>query len=189
MADWDFAKATTWAELQRVHDKWVEAYLGEEHWAHRQRPDGKRSPGAVLNWVIGTPHDPDALARLFAPVRAVRTLDRAGYVRFRRWRLYSNRALARHHAHVWLSEETLTIASGEEPLAYYTVTVNRRGELTAVTEPRLLPTPYQAPQPPLWSWTAGSDEWLLALRLPARGRRRRRRRVGVQGWLCENADP
>lgn len=188
MADWDFAKAATWAELQRVHDKWVEAYIGEEHWAHQRRPDGRRSPGDVLNWVIGTPHEPEALAQLFAPVRYARTLDRSGYVRFRRWRLYSNRALAVHHAQVWLSEETLTVAYGEEPLAYYTVKVNRRGELTAVTEPRLLPTQYRSRQPTLWSWRADSEEWLLAHQVAQRHRRRRRQYAGVQGSLIERPD-
>lgn len=48
-----------------------------------------------------------------------------------------------------------------EPLAYYAVKVNRRGELTTVTQPRLLPT---------------------------RGRHRRRRAdEGIQGQLTESA--
>jgi hypothetical protein len=71
-------------------------------------------------------------------------------------------------------------------MAYYTVKVDRRGELIAVTEPRLLPTSYQSVQARLWAWTPNSDEWQLALRVPPRGRRRRRRQEGVQTQLIES---
>ena len=190
MADWDFAKAETWAELQHVHDRWVENYDHEEHWAHRHKREGRRTPADVLGWVVGGPHDPDALGRLFAPLRYERRLDRSGYVQFRRWRVYGNRALAHDTALVWLSEETLTVEAQAEPLAYYTVKVNRQGELAAVTEPRLLPARYQARQPRLWPWVPNSGEWLLAVRMPARMRRRPRRVAeGVQSWLLEAGTP
>ena len=75
------------------------------------------------------------------------------------------------------AEETLTVEAQAEPLAYYTVRVNRRGHLTTVTEPRLLPTRHQARQP------------RLALRVPARGPRQRKpRSQAVQGRLTEPAD-
>ena len=187
LADFHFAQATTWGGLQRVHDRFVRDYTEQEHWAHRQRPDGKRSPGEVLNWVIGTPHDPARLAQLFAPVRYARRLDRAGYAQFRRWRVYGHRALAQQGVLLWLSDETLTVAAGGELLAYYTVKVNRRGELTEVTESQLLPTPYQSPQP--WLWPLSPQERLFAVPVPARGRRRPRRPAeGRQGWLIEPAD-
>src|SRR5207302_10618708 len=109
-------------------------------------------------------------------------LDRASYVQLRRWRVYGNRALPKQPALVWLSEETLTVGTTAEPLAYYRVKVNRRGELTAVTAPRLLPARHQAPQPCLWPWAPNSAEWQLALPMLARGPRRRRRvEAGVQG--------
>ena len=53
MADWDFAQATTWAELLAVHERWVVNYNYQSHWAHRQRADGRRSPANVLGWVSG----------------------------------------------------------------------------------------------------------------------------------------
>ncbi len=87
---------------------------------------------------------------------------------------------------MWLSEETLTVEALAEPLAYYTVKVNRRGELTAVTEPRLVPTGYQERQPRLWSRAPNSAEWQLALRVPARRRRHRRPEPALQGWLIES---
>jgi hypothetical protein len=58
LSDYYFARATTWVELQKVHERFVRDYTEQEHWAHRHREDGKRSPGDVLDWVIGTPHDP-----------------------------------------------------------------------------------------------------------------------------------
>jgi putative transposase len=175
MADWHFAKATTWAELQQVHDRWVEDYNAQAHWAHRTRRDGRRSPTAVLDWVIGTPHDPLTLARLFRPLCATRRLDRVGYVRFRHWRVYGERGLPQQSALVWLSEEILTVGYGEEPLAYYTVAVDRTGQLTTVTAPRLVPTQHQSQQP--WLWPLSPEEWLLALQRPAVPRRRRPRPV------------
>lgn len=180
LSDYYFAKATTWVELQRVHDRFIDDYTEQDHWAHLRRRDGKRSPGEVLHWVIGTPHAPEELEHLFQPVRYGRRLDRAGYVHFRRWRVYGNRALPKQPSLVWLSDETLTVQYDEEPLAYHTVKVNRRGELTAVTEPRLVPSQYKSPQP--WLWPLSAAERLLALPVPKRGRRRRQRQVvGVQG--------
>ena len=48
MADWDFAKATSWEELWEIHAAWVHDYNTQEHWAHQKRQDGRRSPVAVL---------------------------------------------------------------------------------------------------------------------------------------------
>jgi hypothetical protein len=187
LGDHAFARATTWVELQKAHDRFLRDYTEQEHWAHRQRADGKRSPGEVLDWVIGTPHDPAWLAQLFAPVRYARRLDREGYARFRHWRVYGSRALPKQSAFVWLSEETLTVEYGAEPLAYYAVKVNRRGELTAVTEPQLLPTQYQSPQP--WLWPLRPEDRLLALPVPTPGRRRQRPvATGVQGRFPELAE-
>jgi transposase len=53
MADFHFANADTWVALQKVHDKWVQDYNEQVHWAHRDRADGRQSPAAVLEWVCG----------------------------------------------------------------------------------------------------------------------------------------
>jgi putative transposase len=53
MADWHFAKATTWAELLAIHDQWVLNFNDQVHWAHRERDDDRRSPRDVLGWVSG----------------------------------------------------------------------------------------------------------------------------------------
>lgn len=93
MADWDFAKATTWAELLAVHDQWVADFNYQIHWAHRQREDGRRSPAEVLGWVSGRQWTPEELHRVFYTTRFGRKLDRTGYVRFRHWRLYGEQGL------------------------------------------------------------------------------------------------
>lgn len=44
MADFHFARAQNWSELVAVHDRWIQDYNQQNHWAHRERKDGRRSP-------------------------------------------------------------------------------------------------------------------------------------------------
>jgi putative transposase len=53
MADHHYARATTWAKLQAVHDRFFQDYNHQAHYAHRERSDGRISPAAVLGWVQG----------------------------------------------------------------------------------------------------------------------------------------
>lgn len=180
MADWDFARAATWADLLAAHDHWVAEYNYQDHWAHRQRDDGKRSPAQVLGWVRGTIFSAPELQRVFYATRSGRTLDRAGYVRFRRWRLYAERGLRGEAVAVWLYGERLTLAFSDEPLAQYTVTYQPdKRRLKTVTEERRFATPHRSPQPSLWELGAG--EWLAVLRLPDYAPRTTR--AGGQGQL------
>jgi hypothetical protein len=169
------ARATTWVELQKVHDRWVRDDCEQVHWAHRKRAGGRQRPAAVLDWVCGLPHGSAELARVFRPLRYPRRLDRARYVRFRQWRVYGERGLPKHGALVWHSDGTLTLGYGEEPLAYHTVVGRRKGQLTAVTASRPVQTQHQSQQP--WLWELRPEEWLLALRRPAPKRQQRRRVV------------
>ncbi|MGD9510659.1 MAG: hypothetical protein AB7X49_19130 [Geminicoccaceae bacterium] len=124
----------------------------------------------------------EELERAFAPVHIPRRVDQSGYVRFRRWRLYGERGLARQTVAVWLTTERLVLTYSDEPLAQYAVTYARdRRHRKSVREERLFATPFQSPQPPLWEPAAG--EWLRVLQLPAPLPRRRRRRVGEQPAL------
>jgi Integrase core domain len=135
MADWHVRQATTRAELQAAHDRWVADYNYQVHWAHRERPDGRRSPAEVLGWVKGAVHAPEQLERAFTG-RFPRRLDEVGYVRFRHWRLYGERSLAKQPALIWLYGETLTVAFGEQPLARYGVRYGPDGrQLRAVAAP------------------------------------------------------
>lgn len=65
MADWHFARAETWAELVGAHARWVEDFNAQKHWAHKDRPDGRRSPKEVLSWVPGANHRREQLDRAF----------------------------------------------------------------------------------------------------------------------------
>ena len=179
MVDWDFARAESWEEVLTSHDQWVTDYNTQDHWAHQKREDGRTSPAAVLDWVRGGAVSAAELERAFAPVQLPRRVDGSGYVRFRRWRLYGERGLARHTVAVWLTNERLVLAYSDEPLAQYAVTYARdRRHLRTVREERLFRTPFGSPQPLLWEPTEG--EWLRVLQLPAPLARRRRRVAGDQ---------
>jgi len=121
MADWHFEQATTWSELGAAHDRFVASFNRQVHGGHLERQDGKHSPAEVLGWVLGTQHDPDELHRIFYQTRSLRRIDKLGYVRFRHWRLYSERGLVKEKAALWLYGETLTIEFSDQPLAQYGV--------------------------------------------------------------------
>ena len=182
LTDWYFARAQTWEALVATHATWMTDYNEEEHWAHLGRKDGRRSPHEVLGWVLGTVHEPTTLDYVFRPMRQSRLLDRSGYARYRRWRIYGERGLARQKAALWIAEEALTIAYADEPLAQYVVHFGRRRkELRRVSVLRLFETRHRSPQPFLWE--LGPDEWVPVLRLPARHYRHRRHSSAVQGRL------
>jgi len=165
MADWHFAKAPTWAELLAVHDQGVVNLNYQVHWAHQERDDDRRTPRDVLAWYNGRPVTPEDLHRLFYRTRFGRKLDKMGYVRFRHWRVYGERGLARERAAVWLYGETLTLEYADEPLAQYRVRYQPdKAHLRAVEEPRLFETPYRSPQLPLWELS--DAEWLKVMRRP-----------------------
>src|SRR3954462_3577837 len=65
MADHDYAKAMTWAELQAAHARFFQNYNQQSHGAHGDRPKGRRSPASVMGWVHGAWCDPADLDRLF----------------------------------------------------------------------------------------------------------------------------
>jgi len=122
MADWHFAQATSWVEFLALHDRWVVDFNYQVHWAHRERQDGRHSPAEVLGWVSGRACSVEDLQRVFTATRFGRTLNRAGYLRFRHWRLYAERSLAEEAVAVWLAGESLTVTFADEPLAQYAVT-------------------------------------------------------------------
>ena len=78
MADWGFAHAGSWPELLAVHDLWVADYNYQDHFAHQDRPEDRRSPAAVLHRVCGTLFAPEALHRIFYSTRFGRVLGPVG---------------------------------------------------------------------------------------------------------------
>jgi len=172
MADHHFARATSWAELHAVHERFVRDYNEQAHWAHRERGDGRRNPQAVLGPIHGTWCDPADLDRLFQ-VRAARRVDAGGYVRYVHWRLYGERGLAGTQAAVWVLGETVTVDYGMERLAQYQVAFEPDARhIRAVAEVRLFETRHPSPQPYLDG--LAELEWQAALRLPRPDRRPRR---------------
>jgi transposase len=134
MADYHYARAESWGEMRTVHDRFFADYNLQPHWAHRQRKDGKRSPQEVLGWVHGVWCDEAELDRLFR-LRAERVFDAAGYLRYKRWRIYGERGLAGRRGAIWLFGELLTVAYEEDTLVQYQVhydpETRRIRELTA----------------------------------------------------------
>ena len=174
MADWHFAEAEGWTGLVEAHDVFIGNYNAQPHWAHRERPDGRRSPQEVLGFASGVRHREEELRRAFFSSRFARTLDAMGYARFRHWRIYGQEGLAGREAALWLAAESLTVEYGGQPLARYDVAYERGGEgLAGLTRPRLFETPYALPQPRLFELgTLGEAGWLKALRLDGYSPRR-----------------
>ena len=171
MADWHFAQATSWSELQAAHDRWVVDFNYQSHWAHRERGDGRQSPAEVLGWVSGRQFSPEELHRAFYTTRFGRRLSQTGYLRFRHWRLYGEHGLAGEAVAVWLYGEQLTVAFADDPLAQYQVSYQPdHQQLSAVVETQLFETPYRSPQ--LGLWDRDEVEWFSVIRVPPYAARR-----------------
>jgi hypothetical protein len=184
MADWYFAKAESWSELVAVHEKWVEDYNTQSHWAHRERADGRRSPSEVLGWVTGVRYREEDLKRAFFSTRFSRTLDSLGYARFRHWRIYGEEGLARREAALWLGAESLTLEYAGEPLSRYEVEYQpgSKGErLVAISRPTLYETSHRLAR--LRLFELGDEEWLKALKLEDYAPRKPQRPQALQQVL------
>jgi hypothetical protein len=180
MADAAFARATTWDEMQAVHTRFLEDYNVQDHFAHRNRTDGKRSPQTVLGWVKGVWCDPATLDRLFQ-VRAPRCFDQNGYVRFRHWRIYGERGLAGRHGAAWVFGEVLSLTYQDALLAQYQVKYAPDGRhIQALSQARLFPNGHPSPQP----YLPGLErDWPLTIPLPPRTPHQKRAALGSQGRL------
>jgi putative transposase len=181
MADYLFAQAPSWADLRAMHDQWFADYNWQDHWAHRHRADGRRSPAEVLGWVHGRVRTAEELERLFR-LRSGRVIDDSGYVRFRDWRLYGERGLVKKPAAVWLCGETVTIEHDDEPLSQFTIHfAPDKKHFLNVDDPRLFETRFVSPQPFLWDMA--DVEWRLVRRARPYRVRRKRATLGVQPAL------
>lgn len=161
MADYAFARASTWDELLRVHEQWVRDYNEQMHWAHRGREEGKHSPKDVLDAARGRLIDEAALHRIFYTLRFNRVLDSNGYARLRHWKVYGERGPARRPVGVWLYGAQLLVEYREEVLAEYHVTYTPgKRRLKEVTLHRLFETPFRSPQP--WLFPLDDAQWRKA---------------------------
>ena len=190
MADFHFAKAQSWPELVEVHSKWVADYNAQDHFAHENRKDGKRSPREVLGWLCGVRYQKEDLARAFFSSRFTRKLDALGYATFRRWRLYGEEGLAGNETALWLQDKSLTLEHAGEALSRYEVEpLPGTTELRAVTKPKLFETSYRRAQLRLFRLDyAGDDGWLKALKLEEYSLRRLQRSQALQDVLFPYLD-
>ena len=171
MADYHLAQATTWTELLDVHAQWIADYNFQDHWAHRDRLDGRTSPFQVLAWCHGRIFHEADLRHVFYALQYRRRVDWAGYMRFRHWRIYAEEGIAGAIVALWLYDESLTVVCGDEALAAYTVAYQPDAtHFTRITNPQIFETTYRSRQLRLWDLT--DDEWRKVYRLPVHQRRR-----------------
>jgi transposase InsO family protein len=178
LADWHFERAQTWEDLLAAHEKWLLDFNYQHHFAHEQREDGCHSPAAVLGWVKGMQPEPERIYRAFSAVGEVRTLSKAGYVRFRDYLLYGERNLAGEKVLVNLFQDVLTLEYQEQHLSRYSVEWQPdERSLARVGNPKLFQHPYQSAQLELWE--ADQVEWFVILRAKPYGSRPRQKRKGL----------
>lgn len=184
MADWHFAKAEDWPELALAHERFVEDYNAQAHFAHRQRDDGRRSPAEVLGFASGVRHREEELGRAFFSARFVRVLDALGYARFRHWKVYGGEALAGREAALWLAAESLTVEHAGEPLSRYEVWVEpKTGKLRSVGRARIFGSSYGRDRPQRRLFALDEVGWLKVLKLDDYAPRRPRRPEMLQQAL------
>jgi hypothetical protein len=95
-----FERAMSWPDLWAMHDEWVTAHNYQDHWAHRQRTDGRHAPAEVLGFIHGRVWTTEDIDRAFR-YRSGRTVNKHGYVRYHNWKLYAERGLAGQPVIVW----------------------------------------------------------------------------------------
>ncbi len=165
VADFSFAKARTWSEIQQAHRMWWVNYNTEKHYAHRTRQDGRHSPTEVLREVLGRTFPEEVLSRALYATQFTRQIDRYGFVKFKHWRFYGERGLAGEDVSVWVYEGNLKVEYQATALSLYDLSVEKdTGKIAEVTNARRLETHFRSPQLDLWQ--ISETEWLLALRRP-----------------------
>jgi putative transposase len=186
MADFHFGRVTTWEGLVAEHDRWLESYNVQRHWAHEGRQDGRRSPSDVLGSLTLVRHHPGDLERAFFSTMFVRRLDVLGYARLKHWRIYGEEGLARCEVAVWLGDDGLVVEYGGETLSRYDVSFSPGApRLDAVTNVRLYATRHRSPQLKLFALeeALGDTGWLKALALDGYAARSRSKPEMLQGAL------
>jgi hypothetical protein len=166
-------------------------YNLQEHYAHRHRKEGRRSPSEVLSWVKRPRYREEDLARAFFSARHTRTLDGLGYLTLQRFRLYAEEGLAGTEVAVWVAEDSLTIEYGGEALSRYEVEcdpaggVGFVGRLRRVKSHTLFETSIVVSQLRLFDLgeILGEEGWLKALKLEEYAPRRTTRQDALQEVL------
>ncbi len=139
LGDHAFSNARTWPEIQQAHQTWWQNYNIENHYAHRERQDGRHSPYAVLRGVLGRTFPEEALSRALYATQFTRHLDKHGYIRFKHWRFFGENGLAGEEVSVWIYENTLKVEHQATTLSLYSVRLSPdQQQITEVKNARLL---------------------------------------------------
>lgn len=147
LADAKFEQATSLEEIQTQHAAFIQTFNTTNHWAHRERQDGAKTPVAVLAWQQGRPLDPDTLQRAFRHLQFPRLINQHGLVSVQRFYIYAHRGLAHERVAVWIYEGRLHIEHRQTLLARYKVTVDRQQKrLKKLSQPQFYQTPFVSPQ-------------------------------------------
>lgn len=136
--------------------------------------DGGTTPFQVFAWQHGRIYRELELRPVFYALRSGRRIDRAGYIRFRHWRIYAEEGIVGATVAIWLYEESLTLVFADDALAAYTVSYQPdQTHFTTITEPQLFETRHRSRQ--LRLWNLRDDEWNKVYRVQVIPRRRHRR--------------
>jgi transposase InsO family protein len=147
LADAKFEQATTLEEIQNQHAAFIQIFNTTNHWAHREREDGKRTPVDVLGWERGRPVELDVLRRAFRHLQFPRTVNKGGYVSVQRFYIYAEHGLAKQRVSVWIYDDRLNIEYRQILLARYNCKLNRQEKLLkSVSQPTLYQTQFASPQ-------------------------------------------
>jgi transposase InsO family protein/transposase len=172
LLDAQAAQATTADACSDAHTRFVETYNTTAHWAHRDRPDGRRTPADVLDWVTGRWVAAETLQHALRHLHITRTVNQHGFVSIQRFAIYAERGLARQRVAVWVYDDRLRIEHQQTLLAQYAVTHDRRARrLKTVTQPTLADTAYADPQLELFE--LDETQWKKVFQRPARRSHRR----------------
>lgn len=91
-------------------------------------------------------------------------MDQAGYVRFRRWKIYGEQGRAGMTASGWVDATHLTIAYAAQPLATYEAKPTTDGPcFQRIDDPQIYPTQDQSS--PIRLWERSNAAWLQAVRV------------------------
>lgn len=151
LADFAFAKARPWSEIQQAHRTWWVNYNTEKHYAHRERQDGRHSPASVLRGVLGWTFPEEVLARALYATQFTRQIDKHGYVRFKHWRFYGERGLAGEDVSVWVYKGNLKIEYQATTLSLHELSIEKNtGAIASVRHSQRLEIHFRSPQLDLW---------------------------------------
>ncbi len=158
--------------MQHAHQTWWTNYNVEHHYAHRERQDGRHSPVAVLRGMLGRTYPEEVLSRVLYATQFTRHFDKQGYVRFKNWRFFGENGLAGAEVSVWVYEGTLKVEYQATTLSLYSIRLAPdQRHISEVKNARRLETHFRSPQLDLWQLS--ETEWLLALRRPESGSRKK----------------